>query len=118
MEGIAQGVEGRVAAQQWIDLIVVVGVIAVVAGALEDGGEVDGVDAQPLNVIEVVNHPVEITTFVTLRCRRRVPGFEVGGFDQAGAFGEAVGENLVEDGILDPIRRFDGEHGLAVLFFR
>ena len=44
----ASTLERRVAAQHRIDLIVVVGVIAVVGGRLENRVEVDGVDAQVL----------------------------------------------------------------------
>ena len=54
MAFIQQCAQGLVSAQQWVDLVVVVGVVAVVGCRLEHRREVDGVAAQRLDMVEVL----------------------------------------------------------------
>ena len=57
-----QRVEAVVAAEQRVDLEVVVGVVAVVGARSEDGIEVDGVDPQVLDPVEPLDDPDEVAS--------------------------------------------------------
>src|SRR3954451_22902712 len=102
MRLVEQGAEGSVAAQQRIDLVVIVGMVAMVRGRLEDRSEVDRRRAKRLNVIEMLDYAQQVAAFVALNRRRAIPGLKIARLGQLVALREAVGENLVEDGVLDP----------------
>src|SRR5690606_3318983 len=95
--------KGRIAAEQGIDDVVVVRVIAVVGGRGEDGVEVDGVDAQRLEVIELLDDAEQIAALEAVVRRRRVPRLQVLWLGYVGTCGKAVGEDLVKDGVFDPL---------------
>jgi hypothetical protein len=54
MRDIQQLAQGGVAAEQRVDLEVVVRVVAMIRGRAEDRVEVDGVRTQALDVVEVI----------------------------------------------------------------
>src|SRR5258708_5050099 len=101
VEFVAQCIKGFVPTQQRINLIIVMGMVAVIAGTLEDGREVDRVYAEFLQVIEMFDHTVQVTAFVTLTCWQAVPRFEIMRLEYLIRFGETVRKNLVEDGVFD-----------------
>ncbi len=99
---IQQGVERPVSAQDGIDPVIVVGVIAVVGGGLEDGVKVDGGEPEVLEIVEALGYAEQVAAFEAIDRRLAIPGFKVGGFFHPFAPGEAVGKDLVENGVFDP----------------
>ncbi len=138
VQGGDEGVEVGLCAQRRVDAQVVVGVVAVVAAAVEDGRGVDGVEAGGLQVVELVDEALQVAAvelravLVLVRPRlarvadERVPrlaqqGVLVAVEDRAAgraagaavvvalvAVAEAVGEDLVDDGVLQPGGRLEG----------
>ena len=104
VEQLAQRV---VAAEQRIDREVVVGVVAVVRGRLEDRGQVERVDPEVLEVVEVLDDAEQVAALEAVVGRRRVPRLERTRLVDALARREPVGEDLVEDRVADPGRRVD-----------
>ncbi len=107
---VEQRVEGRIAAQQWVDLIIVVGVVAVVRGRLEDWREIDRGRAQLLDMIQMLDHAQQIAALVALDRRRAIPGLKIIRLGELVTFGEPIGEDLIEHGVLDPVRSMDSDH--------
>ena len=103
--GVQELAQCGVAAEHRVDLLVVVRVVAVVAGGLEDRREVDRVDAEVLQIVELLDHADEVAALVAVRRRRVAPGVQARGLGDGQAAGEAVGEDLVEDGVADPVGR-------------
>ncbi|MNL28997.1 hypothetical protein D3C87_1506680 [compost metagenome] len=101
--GLEHAREGRVAAEGRVHVHVVAGVVLVVAAAGEDRVEVEGVDAQLLEVGELLGHPVQVAAHEVVEGRRGAPGRDPLGIVGAIAVGEALGEDLVEDGVLGPV---------------
>jgi len=99
-----QSVEGGVVAQQRIDLEVVVSVVAMAGGRGEDRVQVDGVDTQVGEPVEAVGDSCKVTSLVSVKARRRVPRFQTRRLRRPSRTGEPVGEDLIEDGVLDPRR--------------
>src|SRR6266540_5044283 len=114
---VEQRVEGRIAAQQWVDLIIVVGVIAVVRGRLEDWREVDRGRAQVLDVVQALDYAEQVAALVPLGRRRAVPRLEVVRLDQPVALREAVREDLVEHRVLHPIWSVDIGQPFSHLYY-
>ncbi len=74
---------------------------------LEDGAEVEGGNAQVLQVVEVLDDADQVAPFEAMLGRRAVPRLQVGRLGYPLASGEPVGKDLVEDGIADPFGRID-----------
>ncbi len=102
--GIKQFAKRLGAPQQRVHSVVVISVVAVVGCRLEDGVEIDGIDAQIGQIIQMFEHADEVPTLVAVYCGGAVPRFEVGGLAQGIAVCEAVREYLIEYGVLYPIR--------------
>jgi hypothetical protein len=108
--GVDERPERVVPAEERVDGVVVVRVVAMVRRRGEHRVEVERGGAESLDVVEPVDDPVEVATLEPVGRRRLVPRLErPRGFHPA-APGEAVGEDLVEDGVPDPLRR-DDRHG-------
>ncbi len=107
---VDQAAERGIAAEHRVDAEIVVRVIPVVRGRLEDRREVDRVDAQIQQIIEMFEHPDQVAPLVPVRRGRVAPGVEVRGLGDRQAPGEAVGEDLVEDRVADPVGRLRFEH--------
>ncbi|MBS1253958.1 MAG: hypothetical protein MAG451_03012 [Anaerolineales bacterium] len=54
---VQQRPQGTVTSEDRVDAIIVVGVIAVISGGLEDRIEVDGRNAKILKIIQTLGHP-------------------------------------------------------------
>jgi hypothetical protein len=94
------------------------GVIPVVGSRLENGVEINRRYPQVLQVIQMFDDPEQIATFETVRCGGRFPGFQVVRLTQVLAAGESIGEDLIEDGVVDPGGRSEGRHfGFVILDF-
>src|SRR5215203_498958 len=83
------------------------GVIAVIAGGLENGIEVECGDAEVSEVVEVFDDSEEVAALVAVGGGIAVPSLQPAGFREAVALGEAVGEDLIEDCVPHPFRRVD-----------
>ena len=108
--GVEQFAQRVVAAEQGVDLVVVVRVVAVVGRRGEDGIQIEGGNAQVVQVVEVVDDAVEVAALKPLFFGRGAPRLE-GDLLLLGhlsAPGKAVREDLVEDGVLCPV---GGGHG-------
>ena len=110
---IEQLAERRVAAEQRVDLEVVVRVVAVVRGRLEDRRQVDRGDAEVLEVVEPLGDAEQVAALEPVRRRRRVPRLERPGLRHPLARREPVREDLVEDRVADPGRRVDASRAPA-----
>ena len=104
---VEQLAQRRVAAQQRVDLEVVVRVVAMVRGRLEDRGHVDRVDAEILEVVEALDDPEQVAALEAVRGRRRVPRLHRTGLADAVAGGEPIREDLVERRVPNPVGRVD-----------
>jgi hypothetical protein len=63
-----------------------------------------------LDVVEVLDDAEQVAALVALDSRRAIPGLQVVRLLDLVALCEAVGEDLVEDGVLDPVGGMDGSH--------
>ena len=79
MRLVEQPAEGGVAAEHRVDLLVVVGVVAVVRGRLEDRREVDGVDAEVDQVVELLDDADQVAPLIAVVGRGGAPVVEVAG---------------------------------------
>ena len=79
------------------------GMIAMVRGGLKNRIQVKSGYAQVLQLIQVLGNPDQVAAFEAMQCWRRFPRLEVSWLGDRFAAGKAVGEDLVEDGMLDPI---------------
>ena len=107
---VEQLAKGTVPAQQRIDMEVVVRVVAMVRRRLEDRREIDRRDTELVEVVEVLDHAQQVAALEAMVGRWCVPRLERPRLRHARTRGEPVGEDLVEDGIADPVRRLD-RHG-------
>ncbi len=85
-------------------MVVIKGMIAVIGGGHEDWVEVDGGDAQVLQVVELFDHTLQVTALEAEAGGGRFPWLNVGGLFNRLRFGKAVGKDLVKNGVLDPVR--------------
>ncbi|MNW57226.1 hypothetical protein D3C74_350110 [compost metagenome] len=83
---------------------VVFGIVFVIGGGFEDGGEVDRINAQITDVIQMVDHALKVTAEEIERCRLAAPRFHLFRTNIRVAVRESFRENLIEHGILDPCR--------------
>ncbi len=115
--GVEQFAQRGIATQQRIDLHVVEGVIAVVGGRGKDRVQVDGVDAQRLKIIEAIHDAEQVAALKALLLRRCAPRLELEtrAVDKARAARKAVGIDLVEDSVFDPVGRLK-RHTVRFLF--
>ena len=96
--------KGRLAAQQRIDLEVVVGVVAVIGGRAEDRIEIEAAHPQALEVIEPVQHAPEITPLKVVLVRGTTPGRQqqVVLLGRSPTAAEAIRKDLIDNGIRCP----------------
>ena len=121
-----QGLEGGQRAKIGIDHQVILGVVQVVRGGLEDRVEVDDGDALSLEVIQFIDHSLQVAAvelvaiFVGAKAAARIaqvlvpgqlahrlginPVSAIGGVIAGVAVAEALGVDLVDDRILQPGR--------------
>ena len=92
-----------VPAQDGIHLVVVVGVVAVVGRRLKDGVEVDSGDPQFLQIAQSLSHAQQIAPFEAVGRRRTVPRLQVRRLGNPLTAGKAIGKDLVEDSVFDPV---------------
>ncbi|MNS97004.1 hypothetical protein D3C72_1313260 [compost metagenome] len=115
-----QALELGVGAEARIDLHVVGRVVLVVRAGLEERVEVDRVDAHRLQVGDLLAHAGEVTAHEVVEVGLGVPGHGALGVVGLVAVGEALGEDLVEDRVFDPLGGealglgLRGAEGLAV----
>ena len=108
VSGVEQGVEIFAYTEFWVDFIVVAGVVAVVGGGEENGVEVEGVHAELEEIIEFLDDAAQVAAHKIVEGRFCSPFCDVGGVISRVAVGETVGENLVENRVLYPVR--DGHY--------
>src|SRR5688572_15934473 len=56
-------------AKVWVDLVVILGVVGVIGGRVEDRVEIDRIDTQRLQVIQILIHTLEVTAHVIAAAR-------------------------------------------------
>src|SRR5690606_4213354 len=111
VSALEQLAQRAVASQERVDPVVVVSVVAVVRGRLEDRVEVERRDAERPYVVQPLGDAQQVAALVAMHRRRRTPGLEVRGLHPPLRGGEPVREDLIEDRVLDPLRRA-ARHGL------
>ena len=100
--------EGLVPAEERVDRAVVVGVVAMVGGRGEDRREVEGGDAKLGEVRQSLGDTEQVAALEAVDGRRAVPRLEPARLGDALARSEPVWEDLVEDGVTDPVGCVDG----------
>ncbi len=102
-----QGLEGGFIAEVRINLRVVLGVVFVHRGGLVDGRQVDAAHAQLLEIVELAGDARQVAAEKLAGFHRPVlsPGQHALGVQAVVAVAEAIRENLIPDGVLDPGRR-------------
>jgi len=110
MGSVNQSPERGVSAEHGVDPEIVVGVVAVVRGRLEDRREIDRVDAEIGQVIQVFEDPVEVAPLVPVGGGRVAPGVKVGRLGNREASREAVRKDLIKDRVADPVGRLGVGH--------
>jgi hypothetical protein len=103
VEELAQSV---VAAEQRVDLEVVVGVVAVIGRRGEDRCQVQRRYPEVAEIVEVLDDTEQITALEPKRSRGNVPRLEPARLSDARRRGEAVRKDLVEDRVGNPAGRF------------
>jgi len=103
VSGVEHLVKSRVAAEDWVYAIVVVRVVAMIGGGLENRREVDSRDAKFLQVIQVLHDAQQVAPLEPINRWPRVPCFEVVWFCNTCGAGKAIREYLVENCVFDPI---------------
>src|SRR2546427_11384126 len=86
-----------------VDLHVVGGVVLVVAGGLENRVEINRVDAELLEIIEMIDDPLEIAAEVIIGLRSSSPLFDARGIVRRIPVGKPFGKYLIEDRVLHPV---------------
>ena len=76
VSGVEELAQRGIATEQRVDRQVVVGVIPMVGGGLEDRCEVERGDAEVLEVAQVLSDPEQVTALEPVHRGRSVPGFE------------------------------------------
>ena len=79
MRLVEQPAQSRRAAEHGVDLLVVVGVVTVIRGRLENRREVECVHPEVDEVIEVLDDADQVTALIAMRCWCRPPLVEVVG---------------------------------------
>jgi len=109
---VQQAAQGGIPAEDGIDLQVVVGMVAVVGGGLEDRRKVNGIDAQVLQVIQLFQHADQVAALESVAGGRGVPGFQVGWLGDLRIPGgcKPVREDLVKNSMMNPFGGGKGGH--------
>ena len=81
--------------------------IAMIRGRLKDGAEIQRVHAEVGEIVEVVDHPQEIASLEAVPGRRGFPRLQVGWLLDAAAGRKTIGKDVIEYGLLDPVRGQD-----------
>ena len=73
-------------------------------------------EAEVLQVVKFVDDASQVAALKALLLRGSAPRAPLNALRGRAArtAGEAIGENLIEDGVLDPVRRLDGHAGLGL----
>ena len=118
MGSLQQGAERGVAAQQGIHLHVVEGVIAMVGRCREDRVQIERIDTQRLEIVQLLDNAVQIAALEALLLGRGTPRLEGNARHWRPLLptGEAIREDLIENGILYPVRGMKGHSVLCSLF--
>ena len=101
--GLEQFLEGSIATQNRIHAQIILGVIPMVGRALEDGAQVERVHAQVLQVVQLLGHAQQVAALKAVVGGLVVPWLQVGRLVDALALGKAIREDLIEDGVFDPV---------------
>ena len=104
---VEQPCERGIPAEERVNLVIVVRVIAMIRGRLKDGAEIQRVNAKVREIVEVVDHAQQIAALEAVRGRRGLPGLQVGWLLDATAGGKPIGKDVIEHRILDPVRGQD-----------
>ena len=110
---VQQLAQRRVAAQHRIHLEVVVGVIAMVRARAEDRVEIDGVDPQVGQVIQPLDHAQQIAALVGVAGGRGAPRLQVGRLGHVVRLGKAIGRDLIEDSVPNPVGCLNRGHRMT-----
>src|SRR4029077_4916937 len=79
-------------------------VIAMIRGRLKDGAEIQRVNAEVCEIVEVFEHTQQIATLEAVRGRWGLPRLQAGWLLDAAADGKTIGKDVIEHGLLDPVR--------------
>jgi hypothetical protein len=122
MDLVEQHLEGRITAKYWIDLIIVMRMVAMVGGGLKDRAEIQCVHPEVSEIVEAFDNTQQVPSFETRKGRGTMPGFRVLRLLNTCTDGRAIWKDLIEDGILYPfwgyhhaLRRL-GHHNLCLSF--
>jgi hypothetical protein len=87
-------------------LKIIIGVIAVIGGGGKNGVEIEGIDAQLLEIIQLVHDSMEVSSLKSLFLGRAAPGLKLkpSRMSGSGTPGKTVWKNLIKDGIFCPGR--------------
>ena len=84
--------------------MIVVRMIAMIRGRLKDGAEIQRVHPEIREIIEVVDHAQQIAALEAVRGRWGLPRLQVGWLLDTAAGGKTIGKDVIEHGLLDPVR--------------
>jgi hypothetical protein len=103
---IQQLPERHIAAQQRVHLKIIKGVVAVIGGGGKNGIEIEGIDAQFLEIIQLIHDSMEVSPLKPLFLGRAAPRLKLkpSRVPGPGTPGETVRKNLIKDSILCPGR--------------
>ncbi len=96
--------EGALASEDRVHAVVVVGVVAMVGGRLEDGIEVQRGDPEVAEVVEPLGDAHQVATLEAVAGGGSVPRLQAVRLAHLLGPGEAVREDLIEDGVSHPGR--------------
>ena len=102
VSGFNERVERLVTPEHRVDLEIVMSVIAVIRGTLEDRVKPNRVYAQIDEVVEFFNNAPEVAALITVMRRRNVPRLDPGPDIDLPRAMKPIWEDLIEDGIFDP----------------
>src|SRR5947209_13930695 len=120
---VQQETQRIIASEQRVHPVVILGVIPMVRRGLENGVEIDRRYSEVLEIVKMLDDPHEIPTLEPMHRGRALPRLEIGRFRERETPREAIGKNLVEDRVMDPlgrkglITRYHGRSALHVLPF-
>jgi hypothetical protein len=87
-------------------LKIIIGVIAVIGSGGKNRVEIEGIDAQLLEIIQLIHDPMEVSPLKALLLRRAAPGLKPNSsrMPGPGTPGKTIRKNLIKDGIFCPGR--------------
>ena len=74
---IEQFAQGLVAAQERVNVVIVVGVVTVIGCRCKDWREINGVCPKLLDGIKMFGHAAQVAAFESINGRRRIPRLEI-----------------------------------------